>query len=408
MSGEVQVSCLCGMLSSLVQLGVTVRFRLFSRIIFAVAVFSMLAHAQVVLTDDANTSSLFPKKNFGGSVALIVCNGSNTYIKFSLANLGSSVSASNVSGATLILYADFVLTPGTMDVYQVTGSWSEGSITYNNAPQLGTKLFSAVSVTGTGYVSLDMTSTVQAWLNGTLANNGIALVPSSASGISVSFDSKENLLTSHTAQLPVVLASAGPQGAQGPPGPQGPQGLQGASGSAGPAGPQGPAGATGPMGPQGPSGLLASFDSLNGLPCSIGGTAGTIALTYASNGDGVATLTCNLTLTPDPWNNDAGRPDGLGTLNCSEIVGKSGTTYPAGTEDWFSVTFDPFAPCSGGTVTLTASGGIQFDVLTDPNTTVVAGVTSAYTITTPGTYLIRIYGATSSTVGTWSMKVVDQ
>jgi hypothetical protein len=155
-------------------------------------------------------------------------------------------------------------------VYQVNGSWSEGKITYNTAPTLGTQLFSAVSVSSPGYLSLDLTSTVQSWLNGTLANNGIALVPSSGSKISVSFDSKENIFTSHTAQLPLVLVSAGPQGPQGPAGPQGATGLtgaigpQGATGLTGPQGPQGlqglvgaagPQGPIGPQGPQGPPGL---------------------------------------------------------------------------------------------------------------------------------------------------------
>jgi hypothetical protein len=174
------------------------------RFMSLLALLATLAYGQAVVTDDANTSSFYPTKNFGSSIALIVCSGSNTYIKFSLANLGP-VTGTNVSTATLTLYTDFVLTSGTMDVYQVNGSWSEGKISYNNSPALGPKLFSAVSVTNPGYLSLDMTSTVQAWLNGTLANNGIALVPSSGSSISVSFDSKENVFTSHTAQLPLVL-----------------------------------------------------------------------------------------------------------------------------------------------------------------------------------------------------------
>jgi len=369
---------------------------MFSRLTFAVVLFSALAHAQVVLTDDANTSSLFPKKNFGGSVALIVCNGSNTYIKFDFANLGPSITGANVSTATAMLYVNAVITPGTVDVYQVSGPWSENSITYNNAPTLGSQLLSAVPVSKTGYLSLDLTSTAQAWLNGTLPNNGIALVPSPGSPIVASFDSKENIFTSHTGELALTLVSAGP------PGPQGPSGAAGLAG---------PVGATGPMGPQGPSGPT-SFDSLNGLPCSISGTAGTVALTYASNG--VATLTCNLPppppppLTPDQWNNIATNPSGVGALGCGYTAGRNGTTYPAGTEDWFLVTFYINAPCSGGTVTLTASSGIQFDIRTDPNTNVVAGVTSAYTITTSGTYLIRVYGATPSTVGTWSLSIANQ
>jgi hypothetical protein len=150
---------------------------------------SFLAHGQAVVTDDANTSSVLPKSNFGSSIALIVCSGSNTYIKFSFTDLGSGVNGSNISKATLVLYVDAVLTSGTMDVYQVNGTWSEGTITWNSAPALGTKLFSAVSVSSMGYLQLDLTSTVQSWLNGTLANNGIALVPTPGSSISVSFDS---------------------------------------------------------------------------------------------------------------------------------------------------------------------------------------------------------------------------
>lgn len=220
----------------------------FCRWVLAVLCLTMLAFGQAVVTDDANTSSLLPTKNFGSSIALIVCSGSNSYIRFSFNDLGSGVTGSNISKATLVLYADAVLTPGTMDVYQVNGSWSEGTITWNNGPALGTKLFSAVPVNSMGYLQLDITSTAQAWLNGTLANNGIAMVPTSGSNISASFDSKENVLTSHTAQLPMVLVSAGPQGPQGPAGPQGAPGPQGAQGLQGPTGPQGPAGQSGPAG----------------------------------------------------------------------------------------------------------------------------------------------------------------
>jgi hypothetical protein len=87
--------------------------------------------------------------------------------------------------ATLALYTDAVLTAGTMDVYQVNGAWSEGAITWNNAPPLGNQILSAVSVTKTGYLSLDVTSTVQAWLNGA-ANNGIALSTRDISTVSPS------------------------------------------------------------------------------------------------------------------------------------------------------------------------------------------------------------------------------
>jgi hypothetical protein len=234
--------------------------RVVAKLLSTLAILCSFAGAQVVLTDDAYTWSLTPKTNFGSSIALVVCEGTNTYLKFTLANLGAGINGSNISTATVVLYVDAVLSSGTMDVYQVDGPWSEGSITYNNAPPLGSKILSAVSVTKAGYLSIDVTLTLQSWLNGSLVNNGIALVPTAGSPISVSFDSKENLFTSHTAQLLPVLVSAGPQGPQGPAGPAGAEGPQGPAGAAGPQGPQGavgsagPAGQTGPVGPQGPAG----------------------------------------------------------------------------------------------------------------------------------------------------------
>ena len=244
------------------------RARILAVMILLFAVLSALTQAQVVLTDDANTFSFTPKSNYGDSIALIVCSWSNAYIKFSMANLGPGITSSNVSKASLVLYADFVLTSGTMDVYQVNGSWSEGSITYNNAPTLGAKLFSAVPVTKPGFLSLDMTSSVQAWLAGSLTNNGIALVPTTGSAISASFDSKENIFTSHPADLDLVLISAGPQGQQGLQGPQGTVGPQGPTGATGPAGAMGPTGATGPAGQQGLQGMMG----LTGLTGATGPT----------------------------------------------------------------------------------------------------------------------------------------
>ena len=200
----------------------------------AVVFLGALSFGQV-LTDDANTQSGFPTKYFGGSIALIVAPGSNAYVRFNLASLGS-VNENNISKATLVVYVDAIMTSGTMDVYQVNGAWAEGSITWNTAPSLGTLIASSVPVSKTGYLSLDVTATMQAWLNGSLANNGLALVPSPGSHLAASFDSKENILTSHSAQLPTLLMSVGPAG---PAGPAGPIGL---TGPAGPAGPQGPAG----------------------------------------------------------------------------------------------------------------------------------------------------------------------
>jgi hypothetical protein len=226
-----------------------------------------VSQAQVVLTGNSFTNSAYPKTNYSTSIALVIGSGENTYLQFSFAGLPSGLNGNNVSAANVVVYVDAVSTAGTMDVYAVASSWSASTITYNNAPTLGTKILSAVPVSKTGYVSLNVTSTVQAWLNGTLPNYGIALVPTSGSSILAAIDSIDNILTSHPAQLNLVLVSAGPQGPEGPQGPTGPAGPAGAAGATGatgqtgatgPTGPQGPAGPTGPTGPQGATGATGA------------------------------------------------------------------------------------------------------------------------------------------------------
>ena len=81
---------------------------------------------------------------------------------------------------------------------------------------------------------------------------------------------------------------AGPVGPQGPQGPQGPKGDKGDTGDTGATGPQGPKGDTGPAGPAGAG--LTSIDGLNGLTCTVGGSAGTIAVAVAASGS--VSVTC--------------------------------------------------------------------------------------------------------------------
>jgi hypothetical protein len=191
--------------------------------------------------------------NYGSAVLLVVqTGGNNAYIQF---NLGDLPTGSTVSKATLRLFVNALVTSGSFDVYQLNKSWSESTLTHNNAPALG------VSATGghpvavskvNQFVLVDITSLVQGWQNGTIANNGIALATTTSKG-SFSFDSKESIFTSHQPELEIVLNA--PAGAPGPQGPQGPQGLTGNTGATGPTGPIGLTGNTGATGPQGSQGI---------------------------------------------------------------------------------------------------------------------------------------------------------
>ena len=108
------------------------------------------------------------------------------------------------------IYVNSATAGGSFNVDFVNGSWQENKITANLAPALGTTIAASVPLTGANkndFVSVDVTSALQAWLNGTQANDGIALVANNP--LSSTFDSKENTKTSHAAELDVVFASSG-------------------------------------------------------------------------------------------------------------------------------------------------------------------------------------------------------
>jgi len=163
------------------------------------------AYAQITPLGDAYINTADPTTNYGAATLLDV-NGAKqtTYIQFNLASIPATAS---VSQATLKLYVNAVTTAGSFNVDYVNGAWSEGTIDSSNAPPLGAAIASNVSVTTADknqYILVNVTSAVQAWLNGSEANNGLALVANSS--FNATFDSKENTTTSHPAELDIAFA----------------------------------------------------------------------------------------------------------------------------------------------------------------------------------------------------------
>ncbi len=256
----------------------------YARILLAIATAMLLSatgFAQLAPPIADTFATIFnPRQNYGSQPLLVVTSNTKSYLKFDLSTVPHGAS---VTRATLRLYVDAVSANGKFDVYQLETAWSEGTLNFVNAPSLGLSATNDKPVAiGTSnlnnFVLIDVTTLVQSWLNGSVANNGIALALVGTNG-AFSFDSKENPFTSHEPQLEIALAGApgpqgpqgsqgltgpqgpqgqnglpGPAGAAGPAGPQGLQGLQGSVGPLGPAGPQGPAGPTGATGPAGPAG----------------------------------------------------------------------------------------------------------------------------------------------------------
>ncbi|MCI0391644.1 MAG: DNRLRE domain-containing protein [Acidobacteria bacterium] len=162
--------------------------------------------------EDAFTQASTPNQNFGPNSNLRVGVGINSYLKFDFSALPPATSGSDVTKATLRLWVNTATTAGSFDVRRVIGTWDEETITANSAPSLGSADVSGIQITTqdeNSFVTIDITTLVKDWLNGLLANNGIALL-ANAANTNIRFDSKENGQTSHEPRLEIVLK--GPKG----------------------------------------------------------------------------------------------------------------------------------------------------------------------------------------------------
>jgi len=251
------------------------RQRTVSRIIVASLLWAHclgLGYADTVhVASDTNINLATPTQINGTATTLLVRSpGSggerHSFLYFDLGTLPPGIS---VSQATLRLWIAAVNDEGPIDVYPVLGPWDETTLSASGAPPLDLAIGSFSVATGdqSQFVTVDVTNIVRGWMDGTIANFGIALLPTTADPVRITLDSKESTGTSHSPELEVALTGPqGPVGPQGTAGSAGPQGPQGPAGIDGPSGPVGPPGAQGPQGPDGPEGAQG--------PAGIEGTVG--------------------------------------------------------------------------------------------------------------------------------------
>lgn len=283
------------------------------------------AHAaEAVLTGDTYTNAASPASNYGGLTYMSVSSTTSSWVKFDLSNLPGSLSAGDVSKATLVVYSHLVSNPGTVDLGTANSPWTESTLTYSNMPTV-TPLGVTAPVTATNqFVAFDVTAAVQNWVTTPSTNNGFQISPdSSTPTVSVQFDTKESTTTSHAATLVITLANSGAAGATGPTGPAGPAGAtgptgpagaQGATGSTGPAGPAGAQGLTGPTGPAGAQGATGSTG-----PAGPAGANGATGPTGPAGAQGATGST-----------GPAGPAGANGATGPTGPAGAQGTTGPAG------------------------------------------------------------------------------
>ena len=301
--------------------------------------------AQATLVADAHVNSALPAVNSGAISNLRVGGGYTALVQFDLSTLPAGTTAAQVSRAVLVLYCNRVDTSGLVSVQSVGGAWGEYSVTYGTLPTLGSAA-QVVQVSQAGaFVAVDVTALVQGWITTPSTNNGIALTAGTAA---VQFDSKENDLTGHAAELDVSLVSQGPAGPAGPAGaagaagvagpvgPQGPMGLTGATGAAGPQGPQGVAGPMGLTGPAGPAGAAGGAGP--GGPAGPQGAPGMVyqgnysSVTNYALGDVVLWQGTSYTslVAGNHGNTPSASPGQWGVLSPQGPVGATGATGAAG------------------------------------------------------------------------------
>jgi hypothetical protein len=202
---------------------------------------------QAMLTGDTQINSAATTTKYGASTTLNISPTNSALLQFDLADiLPSGTTAAQVVKARLIVFPDAVTTGGTVNLYQVTSAWTEGSVTYTTKPTIAGTAAATISIgVNNTFHDFNVTTLVQNWITTPASNFGVELQASGTTNITI--DSKENANTSHSAMLEIDLSGpVGPTGPTGAIGPQGPAGSKGATGATGPTGPQGPEATIGP------------------------------------------------------------------------------------------------------------------------------------------------------------------
>jgi len=112
--------------------------------------------------------------------------------------------------------------------------------------------------------------------------------------------------------------------------------------------------------------------------------------------------------TPDQWNNDFGTAEAL-TILCSGSVSKTGSVNPAGTSDWFKVTYG--SGCSlHVTIQSVGTGSYlaRFDILDEHGVKLNyggGGYELSKTLTTPTTVWVKVWSPYVTTPWILNMSV---
>jgi uncharacterized repeat protein (TIGR01451 family) len=180
---------------------------------FATALFALVASAAgaatytVTADRDSWINEASVNQNNGNTTTLrATASSTNTsrtraVIGFTLPSIPSN---ETITGATLKL---FVTTTGTkvVTVNRLTASWTEAGVTWSNFnTSFNATAEASFTPSSAGAISIDVTSLVQGWKNGTNANNGLGLIGAAASA--AIFASSEATTVGNRPQLVITTA----------------------------------------------------------------------------------------------------------------------------------------------------------------------------------------------------------
>ena len=161
-------------------------------------------------SDDTYIKGDQPSDNFGSDNKFEVRpdNGADRrgLVKF---NLSSIPANATITSATLYLYEQSNKASQTTSLYRVTSNWDENTATWQSWSTPGGDFDSSISYftfipdRNNCMVTLDVTSLVQSWVNGTYLNHGLMLYSTGPNHI-IPYASKEDSAASHQPKLDVL------------------------------------------------------------------------------------------------------------------------------------------------------------------------------------------------------------
>ena len=185
-----------------------VRFSRPAAVLMLLLFMATVTYAQITPSDDAYINSAAPTTNYGAATTLNLSSAADPgFIRFDLTAVPAGYTGASIAKATLKLYVNSVTTAGSFNVDLVNGTWIEKTIDHSNEPAIGPTVAASVPLTAASkgtFVEIDVTSAMVGWLNGSQANDGIALVANSP--LVATFDSKENTGASHAPEIDIVYA----------------------------------------------------------------------------------------------------------------------------------------------------------------------------------------------------------